>query len=238
MTAGLACPACHAVMDEHDLEANYGRRVVVDVCYPCRSIWFDGLEILQLAPGSTLRLLALVHEHRAEERPLPAGAGRCPRCRAPLAPTADLQRGTRFHYARCPEDHGRFMSFFEFLRARNFVRPLSGAEIAALRQRFQVVACSNCGAPIDLGGDAACQYCRAPVSMLDPGQLERTVAELKAAEDKRQTVDPTLGARLVLDRLAVERSLGPTESAAGARGHGLLDAGLDALLEMLRPRSG
>ena len=77
-----------------------------------------------------------------------------------------------------------------------------------------------------------------PVSMLDPGQLERTVADLKAAEDKRQTVDPTLGARLVLDRLAVERSLGPTESAAGARGHGLLDAGLDALLEMLRPRAG
>jgi len=237
VTAGLDCPACRVVMDEHGLEGNYGRKVVIDLCYPCRSIWFDGLEILQLTPGSTLRLLTLVHEHRAEERPLPAGTGRCPRCRAALAPTTDLQRGTRFHYARCPEDHGRFMSFFEFLRAKNFVRPLSAGEVAELRQRLQVVACSNCGAPIDIEKGAACAYCRAPLSMLDPAQLERTVAALRAAEDKRRTVDPALAARLVLDRLTVERSLGPTETAAGARSHGLVDAGLDALLEALRPRS-
>jgi len=237
VTAGVECPACRAVMDEHELEGNYGRRVVIDLCYACRSIWFDGLEILQLTPGSTLGLLTLVHEHRAEERPLPAGPGRCPRCRAALASTADMQRGTRFHYARCPEDHGRFMSFFEFLRAKNFVRPLSAGEVADLRQRLQVVACSNCGAPIDIDKGAACEYCRAPLSMLDAGQLERTVAELRAAEDRRRTVDPELAARLVLDRLTVERSLGPTPATTGgARGHGLLDAGLDALLEMLRAR--
>lgn len=233
MTAGLACPACSTVMDEHRFEGNYGRQVVIDLCYPCRRIWFDGLELLHLSPGSTVRLLALVHEHRAEERPLPAGTGRCPRCRKGLAPTADMQRGTRFHYGRCPEDHGRFISFFEFLRAKNFIRPLSAGEIAELRQRLHVVACSNCGAPIDIDRGAACEYCRAPLSMLDAGQLERTVAELRAAEERRQTVDPQLAARLVLDRLAVERSLGPTETSVGARGHGLLDAGLDALLETL-----
>jgi uncharacterized protein YbaR (Trm112 family) len=223
-------------MDEHGLEGNYGRQVVIDLCYPCRSIWFDGLELLQLAPGSTLRLLALVHEHRGEERPLPAGPGRCPRCRQPLAPTADAQRGTRFHYARCPADHGRFITFFEFLRAKNFVRPLSAGELAQLRQRLQVVACSSCGAPVDIDRGAACPYCRAPLSMLDAGQLERTVGELWAAEARRQTVDPQLATRLVLDRLAVERSLAPTETPGGARGHGLLDAGLDALLEALRLR--
>lgn len=238
MTAGLPCPACGVVMDEHAFEGNYGRQVVIDLCYPCRSIWFDGLELLQLSPGSTLRLLTLVHEHRDEERPLPAGTGRCPRCRAPLAPTADLQRGTRFHYARCPEDHGRLMTFFEFLRAKSFIRPLSAGEVAELRQKLHVVACSNCGAPIDIEKGAACGYCRAPLSMLDPGQLERTVAELRAEEERRQTVDPQLAARLVLDRLTVERSLGPTQAPTGARGHGLLDAGLDALLEVLRPRSG
>jgi hypothetical protein len=221
-------------MDEHVLEGNYGRQVVIDLCHPCRSIWFDGMELLQLSPASTLRLLTLVHEHRAQERALPAGQGRCPRCRTPLAATVDTQRGTRFHYARCPADHGRFITFFEFLRAKNFVRPLNPDEVAALGRRFPTVACSNCGAPIDLARGAACDYCRTPLSMLDPEQLQRTVAALRTAEDRRRTVDPTWPLRLELDRLAVERSLGPTpDGGRGARGHGLLDAGLDTLLEGL-----
>lgn len=238
MTAGLACPACRSVMDEHRFEGHYGRPVVIDLCYPCRSVWFDGLELLQLAPASTLRLLTLVHEHRGDERPLPAGTSRCPRCRAALAPTVDVQRGTRFHYARCPEDHGRFITFFEFLRAKNFIRPLSAGEVAELGRRLPMVACSNCGAPVDLARGAACEYCRAPLSMLDPDQLQRTLGELKAAEDRRRTVDPTWPLRLALDRLAVERSLEPTPATpTGARGHGLLDAGLDTLLDALGLRS-
>ncbi len=51
---------------------------------------------------------------------------------------------------RCPGRHGRLITFFNFLREKNFIRPLSAAQIEELRQNVRTVNCSNCGAPIDL----------------------------------------------------------------------------------------
>ena len=61
-----------------------------------------------------------------------------------------MQRSTRFEYFRCPHDHGRLTTFFDFLKEKDFVRPLTPPQIAELRKNIQVVNCSNCGAPIDL----------------------------------------------------------------------------------------
>ena len=62
---------------------------------------------------------------------------KCPRCKAQLRRTQDMQRATRFEYFRCPNDHGRLITFFDFLKEKDFVKPLTPAQIAELRKNVQ-----------------------------------------------------------------------------------------------------
>ena len=50
-------------MTAQTLDAQHGRSVVVDVCLPCQSFWFDAHETLQLTPGGTLVLFRVIGEH-------------------------------------------------------------------------------------------------------------------------------------------------------------------------------
>lgn len=228
----MDCPSCRAPMDPRTFDAMYGRTVTIDICGTCTGIWFDRLESLQLTPGAVLGLFKVIHDRRRDPAPAPETA-RCPRCGARLAEATDMQRSTRFHYLRCPADHGRFITFFEFMREKNFVRPLSGAEIAELKKRISVVHCSSCGAPVDLERSATCGYCRTPISMLDPAQVERAVQALQAAETKRSTIDPQWPARLMIDRLMVERAMPEPVGGGAPLSLGLMDAGLRALMDVL-----
>ena len=104
-----------------------------------------------------------------------------------------MQRTTRFEYLRCPNGHGRLTSFFNFLREKDFIRPLTPQQIAHLRENLQSVNCSNCGAPVDLSKGATCEHCRSPLSMLDMRQAETLVAQLQQADNReKQGVDPAL----------------------------------------------
>jgi hypothetical protein len=219
-------------MEEQRLAGMYGRTVSIDLCQACTGMWFDGLESLQLTPGAVLGLFKLFHERRGDGTPT-MGDPRCPRCNVPLSEATDMQRATRFRYLRCPAEHGHFITFFEFLREKNFVRPLSAAEIRQVRDRIGVIHCSGCGAPVDLEHSATCAYCGAPISMLDPEQVERAIRALQTAETRRSTVDPAWPARLTLDRLAVEHELGEPRAGGGPLRLGLLDAGLKAVTDIL-----
>jgi len=125
----------------------------------------------------------------------------------------DKQRSTTFEAFRCPAGHGRYMTFGAFLRAKNFVRDLTPAEIAELRRHVQSVKCSGCGAAVDVRERSACTFCRAPIAMLDPDQLQRTIAALQEKEARRPKpsgagatgVDPALPLRLAAERLRGER---------------------------------
>jgi hypothetical protein len=104
--------------------------------------------------------------------------------------TNDRQRNTPFRYWRCDREHGRLITFFDFLREKDFIHPLSGAELAALRQNVQMVNCSNCGAPIDLTGAASsCAHCGTPVSMLDVKQISEMASQLRQAAAPRPAID-------------------------------------------------
>jgi hypothetical protein len=220
-------------MEAQTLDAMYGRTVTIDLCHACTGIWFDTLETLQLTPGAVLRVFKLIHDRRGEATPA-ADVARCPRCQARLTETTDMQRTTRFHYLRCPAEHGRFITFFQFLREKNFVRPLSLPELAQLRKSIRVVHCSSCGAPVDLERSTTCGYCRTAISMLDPDQVERAVRGLQAAETRHTTVDPQWQARLLIDRLVGERAVSQPPSEGGSMRFGLLDAGLQAVTDALR----
>jgi uncharacterized protein YbaR (Trm112 family) len=241
--ASLNCPACSLPMSRQEFERNYGTVVPVDICHPCGTLWFDKWEDLMLSPGAVLRLFVVINEKQpAQRNPLGTNLA-CPRCHARLVLTRDMQRNTRFQYWRCPAEHGHFITFFQFLREKNFVRPLDAAEVERLRQNVRSVTCSSCGAPVDLNVGSVCSYCRAPLSMLDARQVDTVVQELKREQARRDEadrgpVDPTLFARLARDRATVEDSfarLGDVPFSPDFSGSsGLVEAGLAALVDLLK----
>src|SRR5437867_12754112 len=202
-------------------------RVAIDFCFPCQVIWFDQYESLQLAPGGVLEVFKALHERRALTRNAVPELLDCPRCHARLALTHDVQRSTHFSYYRCTWGHGRLTPFFQFLREKNFVRPVTGAELAVLKARLRTVQCSNCGAPVDLEHDTACPYCRSPIAILDPDAVAKALRELSEANAQRHSID--------IDRLVDALTMHPlpTDDALGAlggvSGGDLVAAGIGAI---------
>src|SRR5262245_42491077 len=232
----MNCPNCTAEMTNMMLADRVGGPVEIDVCATCHAFWFDKYESLKLSAGSTLRLMKFIGESSTAGKAPFSETMSCPRCRAQLRLTHDMQRSTRFSYLRCPNDHGRFIRFFEFLREKNFIRQLSAKEIADLREKVQVIACSNCGAPIDLAAASECEHCGSPISMLDMKQSQQMLAELQHAAEPRP-IDPALPLELAKAKREVEAIFGPDGSGFewwnDAGSSGLVQAGLSAIARWL-----
>jgi len=187
MDTTFACPGCATAMRRQVFGRKPLGTVEIDVCMDCQAIWFDRFESSQLTAGAILELFRLVKE-ASQARPRPASApSHCPRCHRVLELTHDLQRTNHFTYMRCPEWHGRFITFLQFLREKQFVRSLSHAEIGRLRGTIAQVRCSSCGAPVDIEKGAECEYCHAPLAILDADAVKRTLDELSAEDQKERT---------------------------------------------------
>jgi hypothetical protein len=225
-------------MLEHPLDGLLGRPVVIDLCEPCQSFWFDGRESLQLSPAATLSLFRIIGERAGRPQLRDADAAKCPRCRGRLRRTQDMQRATRFEYFKCPNGHGRLISFFEFLKEKDFIKPLTPQQIAELRQSVQMVNCSNCGGPIDLGKSSACVHCGSPLSMLDMKQAEKVVEQLRSADRTGKPLDPMLPLNLALARSQVESVFaGLPEQRAwldDVSSSGLVGAGLRLVMRLVK----
>jgi hypothetical protein len=163
--------------------------VEIDICFPCHAMWFDQFESAQLAPASIIQLFRDIHEHRDEPAREISRDSKCPRCAARLALTQDIQRTNRITYYRCPSGHGRLTTFFQIQSEKNFVRSVTQPEMQALRAQVKQVRCSSCGGPIDLANQTACPYCQAPVSILDPEAVSRTLKELDSQQRKAENLD-------------------------------------------------
>lgn len=206
------CPNCREPMAPLETEGHGTRRPIeINACPTCNLFWFDKTESLRLTPKSTIGLFQFVGRAGKVGKSLATGF-RCPRCAAPLAPTQDLQRTTRFNYWRCPRDEGRLITFHQFLREKNFIRTPSPAELARLLETVRQIACSQCGAPVDLAADSACTHCGAPVAMIDPDGITKALQGLAAGAASPAASDP---------------------EAMRAR---LSDAQIDAILELARSR--
>jgi hypothetical protein len=233
----MNCPGCASSMTAMKLDGHMGVSVAIDLCTPCQAFWFDRYESLKLSPGSILKLMKLIGEDSQSGKGTLSAVLRCPRCGEPLLLTNDLQRTTRFSYWRCNQQHGRFIRFFEFLREKNFIRPLSRQQIEELRRNIQTVGCSNCAAPIDLTKDSACRHCASPISMLDMKQPQQMLEELRKAAETRQP-GPELPMELVRARREVEISLDGLDSGpewwSNASSFGLVQAGLSSIARWLK----
>src|SRR4029079_4378587 len=127
----------------------------------CQAFWFDKYESLQLPAESVLKLFGVIGKAGGAKAAL-CGDATCPRCQRRLHVVHDMQRTTRFEYRGCPEQHGRLISFFNFLREKDFLKALSPAQIDELRRNVKTVNCSNCGAPVDLAHGTVCTHCASP----------------------------------------------------------------------------
>jgi hypothetical protein len=215
-------------MEAQTLEAHNGRTVTIDLCRACQAFWFDAHESLALTPGSTLALFRIIGDKPALSPPRP-DTSKCPRCSARLEHTHDMQRDVRFEYDSCPNGHGRLTGFLDFLREKNFIRPLTPEQIAELRQNVQTVNCSNCGAPIDLTKSSTCTHCGSPLSMLDMKQAGELVKQLQTADDRtHQPIDPSLPLELARARRDLDTTFDSAWATSAAQ-DGLVWAGLRAV---------
>ena len=168
-------------MESEVLDGRLGTAVAIDVCRSCHVLWFDSHEDLQLAPASTLkvfRIIAKQGEVPATASTPGAAAPACPRCGLRLLRTHDQQHITKFEYLRCARDHGRLMTFVNFLLEKDFIHPLSPEQLEELRQRhIQVISCSTCGAPVDLSRGSTCAHCGAALSMVDIAKMRLGLRE-------------------------------------------------------------
>lgn len=237
----MDCPSCGRPMDTLSLDGHNGIAVEIDLCGGCQAFWFDQHESLQLSPGSTLKLFGIIGGHATAPKPRMGDLLRCPRCRARLEAVQDMQRSTPFRYWRCDSGHGRFISFFEFLREKDFIRQLTPAQVQELRQNIQSVNCSNCGAPIDLARGSVCSHCGSPVAMLDMSHAGQLVDQLRRAAEPRP-IDPGLALDLELARRQVDASfaaMGADEKwMAQVSAFGLVEAGLNAVAGWFKKSNG
>lgn len=150
----------------------------IDACPSCRLLWFDQSESTNLTPRAVLGLFEYIGKTTGVAPTSLASRFNCPRCQNPLDFTNDIQRTTRFTYWRCSINHGRLISFNQFLREKNFIRTPSPAELARLREAVKQISCSQCGGPIDLANDNACRHCGTPIAMIDPESVAKAIHEL------------------------------------------------------------
>lgn len=182
-------------MTDWTLGSRLGTQLTIDVCAPCQAFWFEEHKDLQLSPASTLQLMKYIGEHSSSTKPALSQSLWCPRCGAGLTLAHNMARSVRFTYWQCPNEHGHFITFFEFLKEKNFIHPLSPIELQHLRESIQTVNCSSCGASIDLQNNSACPYCHSPIAILDLKQPQLMLAQLQAAATPK-SVDPTLPCKL------------------------------------------
>ena len=194
-------------MEAIDFTTHIGTGVTIDVCWPCRLIWFDHLESTSLSPGSVIDLFKRIHAARDGARNLVRLQSSCPICAASLSNTSDLAKGGRFTYLRCGNGHGRLIAFTQFLREKNFIRSLQPNEIAALSVKIKQIRCSSCGGPINLENDKACTHCGAAISVLDEAAVEKALGNLAAKEADRVTPSPErLGEALIAAEASARRA--------------------------------
>ena len=190
------CPNCREIMPPQSVTANgMLEPIEINACAPSNLFWFDKLESLRLTPKSVIDLFQFIGKAGAPRRTIASNFA-CPRCTLPLAVTHDLQRSTRFTYWRCTSDGGQLITFNQFLRQKNFIRTPTPAELAKLRATVRQIACSQCGAPVDLSTDSACTHCGAPIALIDPDGVTKALQELSSTSAVSTTSPEAMRAAL------------------------------------------
>lgn len=173
-TAALACSNCGQAMRLLQLPGHYGKTVELDLCAGCHLVWFDLVEAAGL-PGPAL--LTLVAEMAAAQTlahtPLQADLA-CPRCRGAVRTVHNPSRWGHSLQLECPQRHGAWQTFAQFLQQRGLVRPMSSADRNRALQRDGALHCVNCGGAVG-AADTACPWCTSVPSVVDVARLAQAL---------------------------------------------------------------
>jgi len=151
-------------------------------------------ESLQLSAGSTLKLMNFIGEHSTPGKPS-CRTRSTVRGAHGLRLAHDMAAKHAVHVLAMRDRRRSFISFLEFLKEKNFLHPLSPAQIEELRQNVQFVNCSNCGASINLESNLPCSLLHSPISMLDMKAAAAYAEQLKQAAEPKP-MDPALPMKL------------------------------------------
>jgi Zn-finger nucleic acid-binding protein len=123
------------------LAGHYGSVVEIDLCGPCHLVWFDVVESARLAgPGLLALIGAMAAAQALPHQPLRPDLA-CPQCRTAVRTVHNRTRWGRSLQLECPQHHGAWQSFGEFLNEKGLLRPMSSADRArALRPRRACIA--------------------------------------------------------------------------------------------------
>lgn len=186
------CPQCQQMMSHLVLQGHQGKDVIVDHCAPCRLVWFDALESVQLSGRGWVQAL---RELQRGVRPEPAAQLLCPSCHVALKSVHNATRYGRFPALECPQGHGHLHSHSGMLAERGLVRPLLGPERQALAKERRTLMCLNCGAACD-GSSQRCSYCATPLMVIDLPRLAHALRQRPGTSGptrRRQTACPCRG---------------------------------------------
>lgn len=173
--AAPACPRCTAPMQHLELPTHGVRPVVLDHCRPCRLVWFDALESLQLDDLGWVRLLRELQH--GDGLPLAQALNprrACPRCKEPLKVVRNRTRFGVFAALECPRGDGHLHGHSGLLAEKGLVRPLGAAERRALATERHALACLNCGGPA-AATDERCSWCGTALVVIDLPRLAHAI---------------------------------------------------------------
>jgi uncharacterized protein with PIN domain len=198
--------------------------VEIDVCHQCNGIWFDPQESARLDDEAVVQLFDLVHQ-RGGTAARPTAADRhCPRCDQPLQPANIAIGQAQVRYWQCPSGHGRHATFLQLLFEKEFVRPLSGDEVARLPAMTRGVRCAECGGTVDPRG-SGCANCSTPLMVLDRGRVHAVLQRYVAAR-RGSAAGSAVPAQNSVPLQAGDLALDPVATMSNMSGRRLQAAGL------------
>ncbi len=176
-----ACGNCGAPLQVLALDGHYGSTVEIDLCAPCHLVWFDMVESARLTgPGLLALVGAMAQAQTLAHQPLRPQLP-CPRCQAPVRTVHNQTRWGRSLQRECPERHGAWQSFAQFLSEKGLLRAMTVADRAHALQAG-ALHCVNCGGAIG-PADTACSWCTAQAAVVDVARLARALDVEGATRD-------------------------------------------------------
>jgi hypothetical protein len=170
----LVCRNCGVPLQVLALAGHYGRTVEVDLCAPCHLVWFDVVESARLAgPGLLTLIGSMAAAQRLAHQPLKPDL-RCLHCSATVKTVHNRTRWGRSLQLECPQRHGAWQTFGEFLNEKGLLRPASSADRARALAAPGGWHCINCGGVLGAKDDT-CTWCGSVPALVDVARLARAL---------------------------------------------------------------
>jgi len=170
----LRCRNCGDGLQVLALQGHYGRSVEIDLCPPCHLVWFDVVESARLAGPGLLALIGAMAQAQRQPHLALKPDLRCLHCTAPVKTVHNRTRWGRSLQLECPQRHGAWQTFGEFLNEKGLLRPASSADRARALAAPGGWHCINCGGGLR-AQDETCSWCGSVPALVDVARLARAL---------------------------------------------------------------